>query len=210
MKFFLLIFLLSCGKEDKQREMCAVYGEDCHANQKTTEPDSTSSGQPGPPGKTGPSGPQGEAGSSGANVVFDISNYSSCPGGGKTLLVALDKDRDGLLNPLFDSDFKSLEVCNGLNGQDGQDGQDGANGEDAPQSDFTPVSIEDPCGDASNVYDEVFLRLAGGQLLWSLSDNSSGTNTRFSLAVPGNWVTTDGSLCYFTVDSNFNILNEHY
>ncbi len=98
----------------------------------------------------------------------------------------------------------------GADGRDGEDGTDGRDGADAPTSPFLPVEIVDPCGDAPGVFDEVFIRLANGKLLASFSDNSNGQNTRFSILVAGNYMTTDGSHCYFTVDSNNQLLNQHY
>lgn len=124
---------------------------------------------------------------------------------------------------------------NGTNGADGADGQDGTNGTNGtngsdgaagPKGDkgdkgdagadganataFTPVGIVDPCGDAAGVYDEVFLRLSNGMLLASFSDNDNGKNTRFSLITQGSYKTTDNSSCYFSVDANGNLYNEHY
>jgi hypothetical protein len=65
---------------------------------------------------------------------------------------------------------------------------------------YAVVAIEDPCGDAPGIYDEVLLKLASGQVLASFSDNSSGKNTRFALLPPGSYVTTDGSSCHFTLN----------
>lgn len=75
---------------------------------------------------------------------------------------------------------------------------------------FTIVGIVDPCGDAPGIHDEVFLRLADNSLLASFSDNASGTNTRFVVIPAGNYQTTDGDNCTFTIDSGFNIVNENH
>jgi hypothetical protein len=80
------------------------------------------------------------------------------------------------------------------------------------------VSIKDPCGDKSGVFDEVFLVLSTGEMLSSFSDNANGLNTRFSLLTPGSFVTTDSSSCKFTVVADpqpgkpkqVKITNEHY
>jgi hypothetical protein len=98
----------------------------------------------------------------------------------------------------------------GDTGAAGQDGADGANGQDAPVSLFSTVTVIDPCGDKSGVYDEVLLKLADGSILASFSDDANGKNTRFSLLVPGSYMTTDGSKCYFTVNSNMAVVNQHY
>lgn len=71
------------------------------------------------------------------------------------------------------------------------------------------VSIKDPCG-AQGSYNEVFLKLSTGKYLASFSDNANGLNTRFSVLTDGNFVTTDGSHCYFTVSSGGTVIsNEH-
>lgn len=99
----------------------------------------------------------------------------------------------------------------GQNGSDGVDGADGRDGEDgiSPTSPFLPVDIVDPCGDTAGIYDEVLLRLGNGTLLASFSDNAGGQNTRFSILVAGSYRTTDGSNCYFSVDSSNQIYGEH-
>lgn len=72
------------------------------------------------------------------------------------------------------------------------------------------VSIKDVCGDAPGKIDEVMLVLSNGKILSSFSDNSNGQNTRFALLSPGNFVTTDGSNCKFTVNNAGQIVNEYY
>lgn len=68
------------------------------------------------------------------------------------------------------------------------------------------TGLIDPCGDALGKVDEILLKLSTGQILASFSDNSAGQNTRFAVIGPGNYSTTDGTNCHFTVDSNGNIL----
>lgn len=155
-------------------------------------------GTDGQNGTNGINGAVGAPGQDGYSVVFNsFSTAPTCSNGGYTLMVAVDSNRNHVFDS-GDSNIQSTEICNGQNGQD------------APPTQFTPVTVIDPCGDAPGIYDEVFLRFANGQLLWSLSDSASGLNTRFSLAVPGNWQTTDGSHCYFTIDSGLNVINQHY
>ena len=73
------------------------------------------------------------------------------------------------------------------------------------------VAIKDPCGDKAGVFDEVFLKLSTGHYLASFSDSSSGKNTRFSVLVDGQYETTDGSNCEFTVSGSGTVIsNEHY
>lgn len=79
-----------------------------------------------------------------------------------------------------------------------------------PAGPSLPVDILDPCGDFAGVYDEVLVRLTDGRLLASFSDNANGKNTRFSLIGAGNYMTTDGSTCFFSVNSAGELFNEHY
>lgn len=159
-------------------------------------------------GIQGVPGTPGTDGQDGYSVALaTLLTAPSCSNGGRTILLATDINRNGQVDPLIDTNLQSLEICNGTNGSDGQDGEDG---QDAPPTQFTPVAIIDPCGDAPGIADEIFLRLASNQLLWSFSDNQNGLNTRFSLAYPGSFKTTDGSNCKFTIDSNNNVINDHY
>jgi hypothetical protein len=71
------------------------------------------------------------------------------------------------------------------------------------------VAIIDPCGTQGN-YNEVFLKLSNDQMLASFSDNASGQNTRFTVLTDGNFVTTDGTHCSFTVSGSGTVIsNEH-
>lgn len=71
------------------------------------------------------------------------------------------------------------------------------------------VSIKDPCG-AQGSYNEVFLKLSSGRYLASFSDNAQGLNTRFTQLTDGNFVTTDGTNCQFTVSGSGTVIsNEH-
>lgn len=81
----------------------------------------------------------------------------------------------------------------------------GAPGATGPSGATAVTEIIDPCGDAAGIYDEVILRLSSGQLLASVSDNTSGKNTRFSIIPAGSYTTTDGSHCNFTVNSNLSV-----
>lgn len=196
----LVLLLCACGREDIRRQNCTIYGDQCHD---TDEPEIIQ----GPKGEQGPSGAKGLPGKNGHSLTFQTLLTSSCLNGGHTVLMAVDLNDNNMVDPLIDGNLSSMEICNGQDGSNGTNGQDGA---DAPPSEFTPVEIVDPCSDAPNIFDEVFLRLFNGQLLWSLSDNANGLNTRFSLAVPGSWKTTDGSACFFSIDSSYNLYNEHY
>jgi len=125
-------------------------------------------------------------------TTFNEGALISCPDGTTTFI---ENGQDG---------------TNGLDGQNGTNGQNGQDGQDAVINGFTIVEIINPCGNSPSVYDEVFLKLSNGQIVTSFSDNANGNNTRFSVLEPGSYRTTDGDNCYFTVNSNGEIVNEHY
>ena len=79
---------------------------------------------------------------------------------------------------------------------------DGVNAELSP---YTVVSSIDPCG-KQTTYDEILLRLKNNKILAHYSD---GAKQFLSELQPGSYVTTDGTGCYFTVDNDMNIINEH-
>lgn len=76
-----------------------------------------------------------------------------------------------------------------LNGKDGRDAE----------GLYIKAKI-DPCGNAPGIDDELLLLLSDNSLLWLQVDN--GKNARLSEGREGNWMTTDGSNCHFTVHSN--------
>ena len=88
----------------------------------------------------------------------------------------------------------------GADGKDGVDGKDGADGKDADASEFDIVEVIDPCGDEA-AFDEVILRLANGELLAYFA----GSDGFLTLIDPGNYVTTDGTGCQFTVNSDLTV-----
>lgn len=166
-------------------------------------------GKDGATGAVGAPGLPGISGTNGYNSVANlVANAPGCSNGGSTLLIALDTNSNSVLD-VADSNIQSTEICNGVDGADGNDGvdgQDGSDGADAPPTAFSPVGLIDPCGDAPGIYDEVFLQLANGMILASFSSNASGLNTRFSVLIPGNYVTTDGSNCHFSVNSSGQVV----
>lgn len=176
-----------------------------------------SAGHDGADGKDGTTGPTGSSGSNGVNGATGAQGISGVNGtnghsslihlmpaalgggllcgaaGGVTLLTGLDLDDSGTLEASEVS--ASADICNGTS---------------ATVSSFTPVAIIDPCGTAPGVHNEVFVRLQNGSLLASFSATEAGKDTRFSLLTPGNYMTTDGDACYFTIDAGLNIVNERH
>lgn len=134
-------------------------------------------------------GPQGNAGSQGqpgfSSLVVIANDAPSCSNGGKTILTALDVNYSNTIDA-GDVNLQTAEICHGT---------------DAASSPFSPAEFIDPCGDAPGVYDEVLIKLANGMIVASFSDNANGKNTRLSVLVPANYVTTDGSNCSFSVDA---------
>jgi hypothetical protein len=98
-----------------------------------------------------------------------------------------------------------LNGVDGLDGADGQDGSNGQDGQDAPPTPYTVVGLVDPCGD-QNGFDEVLLRLGNGQLM---AHYSAGNQQFLSILGPGNYVTTDGTSCSFTINNDLTISGEH-
>lgn len=73
------------------------------------------------------------------------------------------------------------------------------------QTTYSIAQIIDPCGQTPGYFNEVLLKMAGGQILALFVDNSSGLNARLALIPAGNFITTDGTNCNFSVDSLGNI-----
>lgn len=142
--------------------------------------------KPGPSGLPGPQGPVGPQGD-GCTVTSIAKGDTVLPQGGSVIVC-------GKTSSLISS---------------GQDGLNGNNGLDAPQT-YAILNLVNPCGDASNISDEVFLKLADGTILWLQVDNAAGLNARLSVALPGNWITTDGDNCSFTLNSDGTITNESH
>lgn len=161
-------------------------------------------GQAGPKGSPGLDGLPGLNGHSLAFSKGDA-DISLCPAGGSVLTAGVDLNDDTVLQA---SEIQATSiVCNGVNGNDGEDGQDGVSLVPNP---YSLVGLVDPCGDSPGRYDEVFIRFANGSMLASFSDSANGSNTRFSLLVPGSYQTTDGTGCYFTVSPDGSLTNEHH
>lgn len=78
---------------------------------------------------------------------------------------------------------------------DGKDGQDGQDGEDAPIPQFTVVDSVNPCGQ-QGTYDEVLLKLQNGEYL---AHYAHGNKQFLTIIGDGNYVTTDGTSCNFSI-----------
>lgn len=150
-------------------------------------------------GAQGVDGIDGTDGRDGLNMVFQTTPAAleECAAGGTTLIMALDSDRSGSLS-VTDQNFQSLSICNGADGVNGEDGSDGA---DASLNRFSPIDVIFACGESSP-YKEVLLRLQGGQVLASFSNNAQGDMTRLALLPDGTFMNTDNSGCVFSLSTS--------
>ncbi len=135
----------------------------------------------------------GRDGDDGVGVAFTViaAPAEVCAAGGNVILMARDENRSGVYDPTSSGQV-SATVCNG------------ARGSDAPLSPFTPVQAIYACGQ-TGPYDEVLLRLSNGQVLASLSANSSGAQTRLAFLPDGSYQTTDGRACAFSLETNGSV-----
>jgi hypothetical protein len=146
-------------------------------------------------GKNGAPGLDGNNGRDGYSLVVDVVTQTSGNVQCKRTDIFQDLDRNNYYSTgdLYQNGFL---VCDGEAGVNGVDGQDGLNADLT----YQVVEIIDPCGaQHPNGYDEVILKLGSGQYLASFSDNANGKNTRFGLLPSGNYQTTDGTGCNFTI-----------
>lgn len=142
-------------------------------------------------GSDGKDGATGSPGKNGTAQGIDMTRFTSD--------TAVCLSGSGVIIQIYHYSFMGVSktidatavVCDGLSGKDG---------EIPSPSPYDVVQIIDPCGDTPAVYDEVILKMADGSLIASFSDNSSGKNTRLSILVDGNYSTTDGSGCSFSVN----------
>lgn len=140
----------------------------------------------------GCAGNDGANGVNGYNSIMKQVPSIACNNGGVSVLSGIDISRDGILQG--DEVMSISDVCNG---------------EDYNSyGEISIVGIIDPCGDSPNVNDEILLKLSNGALLASFSDDASGKNTHFAYLTPGNYETTDGTHCHFTVTDYGTTTNE--
>lgn len=144
-------------------------------------------------GNDGSVGAAGPAGNNGHGLVFQTTAApgSSCPTGGKIIMMATDTNDNGQFE-VADSNHQSITLCNGANGADGAA---------APVPAYSPVEPIMPCGNTV-AYKEVLLRLSNGQVLASFSENVQGLMTRLTLIPDGSYMDTDNSQCTFTLSTS--------
>lgn len=153
------------------------------------------------PGKVGQPGRDGVDGYS---LVVDVSTFTSGAVTCKRTDIFQDLDRNNYYSS-GDAYNNGFFVCNGEKGEDGEQGIQGLPGINADTT-YNIIAVVDPCNTQnSHGYDEVILKLGNGTYLSSFSDNANGLNTRFGILKPGNYVTTDGTSCRFTIHTNGTI-----
>ncbi len=148
------------------------------------------SGQDGQNGLNGHTSPPAVNGHSAAFAAAPA-DVSLCAAGGTVLNAGTDFNDDGALELTEVS--ATAVVCNGA---------------PAATNGFEPTNLVAACG--GNIADsnnELFIRLANGILIGSVSQNVNGLNTHFGVVAPGTWVSTgsNGHTCVFTVDESYNI-----
>ncbi len=143
-------------------------------------------------GADGAAGLSGPAGSNGHSMVFHIASPSveQCPTGGSLIMMALDTLDTGVYDVNLPAQ-QSIALCNGNHGQ---------NGSDAVTPSYSPVAAIQPCGPGGG-FKEVLLRLANGQVLASLSNNTAGDMTRLAFLPDGTYTTTDSASCQFSIST---------
>lgn len=75
------------------------------------------------------------------------------------------------------------------------------------QAQESVVEIKDVCGTTPGVYNEVMLKMKSGKYIAYFEHHGDRFLTQL---VPGNYKTTDSTDCFFTIDSNGVLTNEHF
>lgn len=136
-------------------------------------------GSDGAQGPVGPTGPQGQPGLSGLSCsVVSIPNGSS--------IVC----QDGSVSDVYNG----TDGGNGINGTDGLDGQDGYDG-----TIVTPIEL---CPDVSGGLFTEYLIQIGSDLFGVYS---KGQTIGYTKLWAGNWQTSDGRRCSFTVNADMSV-----
>lgn len=211
MKYLIIMLLTACGPLSE--EYCKNHKEECRGEKGDTGSPGRNGqqgvpGPVGPSGGTGPQGPVGPSGKPGAQGEGGPEGPAASPGSPGSTGAAGPTGSQGPKGDKGDS-CSVQSISNGaiINCTDGTtviiyNGEDGS---DAPPTPYTVVGLVDPCGHQSS-YDEVLLRMHDGTLM---AHYASGSQQFLTIVGPGNYVTTDGTHCYFTVASDLSITNEH-
>lgn len=128
---------------------------------------------------------QGSDGKDGTSVVFEQLAAPTCINGGNIIMFASDVNYNGIFDA-EDEDMRQITLCNGMQGPEGK------------PAEFSPVTVIDPCGNANNIVDEVFLRLDKNTIVAYYED---GNNRRLAVLEENIlYKTTDGAnSCKFKI-----------
>lgn len=232
-----IMVLSACGYEEWRETDCfnGCVPPETYGNESGTDTTIQSVGQPGPAGRDGSEGPRGISGSTGPSGPTGpggppgTAGVDGLPGADGNQGPTGPSGPAGPVGPIGPTgnsgssctvtsaiggalisctDGTAIVLLNGTNGEDGEEGEQGPQGdpgEDAPPTPYTVTEMIDPCGDQT-AYDEILLRLANDQLV---AHFSSGSLEFLTVLPPGNYVTTDGTHCVFTVEADLSITGEH-
>lgn len=117
------------------------------------------------------------------------------------LLLACERKYVNSPGPVSDCTIEPNEYGAYLSCPDGTKVQI-TNGKDAAENDYDVMDLIDPCG-KEGTFDELILRLRNGILL---AHYSTGNKQFITQLHPGNYVTTDGTNCHFTVNNDLDIM----
>lgn len=166
----------------------------------------------------GPAGRQGDAGIKGDDGYtvlvrherFEDSDTICESESGVLVYSGVDEDEDGFLSEEEIDNFSY--VCDGVdgtNGIDGIDGENGINGEDGEDgtdgvdTEGDNIMIIDPCG-KETTHDEILMSINGNSYIAFFEKKSYQYLTEL---VPGDYMTSDGTNCRFTISETGEILD---
>jgi hypothetical protein len=167
----------------------------------------------GPKGDRGTLGPRGYPGENGTNGVNgqDGADGKSCSVSSTTTgaIISCEDGTSAVINNGVDG-TNGVDGQDGAAGQDGQDGvngtngangQDGANGVDGADGQDSIIEVINPCG-VEGGFEEVLFRLSNGKVY---AVYFSGSLSFLTELTPGNYQTTDGHSCSFTVNTDLTV-----
>lgn len=161
-----------------------------------------SQGSVGGAGSQGAQGSQGTAGTNGSSC--SIEQYTN-----GALITCTDGTMAAIYNGSVgaqgETGSQGAQGSQGETGSTGETGQQGAQGTAATESAFQIVEVIDPCGKQPG-FNEVLLRTADNKIIAHYAD---GAKQFLTILVPGNFVTTDITPCYFTVTEDMQVINQH-
>lgn len=161
----------------------------------------------------GSRGPRGESGSSCSVLDHEQGAIIVCDDDTSQIIIDGAKGQDGQdgescsiqrvsNGAVITCGDDTVAIFDGMDGVDGRDGVDGEDGQDAAPGAYSITELIDPCGKEAN-FDEILLRTANGQLMALYFDTKK--KAFLTVITPGNYVTTDGTDCYFSVDSELEV-----